>query len=338
MNAPKRPDVSILVVSYNTRDLTLAALSSVVAETEDVSYEILAVDNASSDGSAGAIAAHPSKPMLFALDDNIGFGRANNLAAEHASGEFILMLNPDTVVRDRAIDKLVAFARSRPRALVWGGRTLFADGRLNPSSCWHRMTLWNLACRAGGLTGLFPKSELFNGEAYGGWPRDSVREVDIVSGCFLLIPRVLWQRLGGLDPVFFMYGEEADLCLRAKVLGAKPAVTPEATIVHLGGASEATRAGKMVKLLAAKAALVIRHFSPATRELGLALLALWPLSRWIANALAAGIAPRYAPSAAAWREIWQRRDEWRRGYPGARGPAPALTSPAPGFRNIEAAS
>ena len=77
-----------------------------------------------------------------------------------------------------------------------------------------------------------------------------MREVDIVSGCFLLITRELWNRLGGFDPVFLMYGEDADLCLRARKLGARPMVTPEATIVHYGGASEACQAGKLEKLLA----------------------------------------------------------------------------------------
>lgn len=324
MTAASTIDVSIIVVSYNTRALTLAALTSVVAETRDVAYEVIVVDNASSDGSAAAIAAHPAKPRLMALDENIGFARANNLAAAEARGDYILLLNPDTVVLDRAIDRLVAFARANKRALIWGGRTLFADGSLNPSSCWRRMTPWNLLCRLVGLTAIFPDSELFNGEALGGWQRDRVREVDIVSGCFLLIPRPIWLALGGFDPVFFMYGEEADLCLRARRIGARPTITPEATIVHLGGASEATRAAKMVKLLAAKASLVDRHWNPLLRDLGLWLLAGWPLTRWLALATAARLTRRsdLAAAAATWREIWDRRISWQFGYAKA-PPTPA---------------
>lgn len=334
MSKEQRPDVSILMVSYNTRALTEAALTSVARATKSVSYEIIAVDNASSDGSAEMIASHPVNSRLIARSDNIGFGRANNLAADEAKGEFILLLNPDTEVLDGAIDRLVAFARRRPRALIWGGRTVFADGRLNPSSCWQRMGLWNLVCRATGLTALFPNSELFNGEAYGGWDRASEREVDIVSGCFLLIPRVTWQRLGGFDPAFFMYGEEADLCLRASKLGARPAVTPEATIVHLGGASEATRTAKMIKLLAAKALLIIRHFSPRTRSTGLLLLSLWPLTRAMALSVAGAVtgSAKIKASAAVWREIWQRRTDWQNGYA---APSPPARTALP---NLEAAS
>ena len=325
--APDSIDVSIIVVSYNTRQMTADALTSLASETSATRYEIIAVDNASTDGSAAMLAEHPARPQLIALEDNIGFARANTLAAKSARGRYLLLLNPDTVVRDAAIDKLVQFARAHPKALIWGGRTLFADGRLNPSSCWGRMTPWNLLCRATGLTGLFPKSELFNGEAFGGWPRDSVRQVDIVSGCFFLIEKDLWDRLDGFDPLFFMYGEEADLCLRAHAFGARPMVTPEATIVHYGGASERARTDKMVRLLAAKASLITRHWPAATAPLGRARNAAWPLSRAIATSVAAAILnrPHVHESASVWREIWARRHEWQRGY-AAPPTAPAKTA------------
>ena len=309
-------DVSIVVVSYNTRALTLACLDSVAAETRDVTYEVLAIDNASNDGSTAALRAHPLGTKLVASTGNLGFARANNVAARQATGEYILLLNPDTVILDGAIDRLVAFARANPNAGIWGGRTLFADGRLNPSSCWGRMTPWNLICRATGLTAVFSGSTFFNGEAYGGWRRDTVAEVDIVSGCFLLIRRSLWEELGSFDPAFFMYGEEADLCLRAQQRGLRPMMTPTATIVHLGGASERTREAKMIKLLAAKATLVRRHWPPYLAPLGVALLAAWPLSRWIALTVAGTLRPTpgRAESTTSWREIWQRRAEWMTGY------------------------
>lgn len=309
-------DVSIVIVSYNTREMTLAAIASVVRETRDVAYEIIVVDNASNDGSADAIASHPAQPALIRLADNVGFGRGNNLGARHATGNYLLLLNPDTVVTDRAIDRLVGFARKNPTALVWGGRTIFADGRLNPASCWQRITPWNLAMRASGLAALLPNSPLFNPEAYGGWPRDSIREVDIVSGCFLLLPRSTWHTLGGFDPVFFMYGEEADLCLRARRIGARPMVTPEATIIHYGGASETTRVGKMIKLLAAKSTLIARHWPSGTAAIGQTLLALWPFSRWLACAILARVRPRAETreAAATWHAVWSARRQWRDGY------------------------
>ncbi|MGD9785600.1 MAG: glycosyltransferase family 2 protein [Hyphomicrobiaceae bacterium] len=326
MDCGDRPEVSILIVSYNTRKLTLAALDSVVRETA-VAHEIIVVDNASTDGSAAAIAAHPSKPRLIALDENIGFGPANNLAARKARADHILLLNPDTVVLYHAIDRLLEFAHQHPQAMIWGGRTLFPDGTLNPSSCWQRITLWNQFCRTSGLTGLFPDSPRFNGEAMAGWARDTVREVDIVSGCFLMLRRAFWRDLGGFDPAFFMYGEEADLCLRARRLGAQPMVTPHATIIHLGGASEATRAGKMIKLLAAKVSLVDRHMHGIERITTRAVLRLWPLTRLIAMSVAARVKGRedYARSAAAWRDVWKARPTWRHGYAAATGEAAGST-------------
>lgn len=315
MSEPQKIDLSILIVSYNTREMTLAAISSIVAETRDVAYEIIVVDNASTDGSAEAIAAHPARPRLIALSDNIGFGRANNVAGEHAQGDYVLLINPDTVVLDRAIDRLFSFAQTHKRALIWGGRTVFADGSLNPASCWGRITAWNLLTRATGLTGLFPHSGFFNPEAYGGWDRSSVREVDIVSGCFLMTPRPIWLALGGFDPAFFMYGEEADLCLRARRFGARPMVTPAATIVHYGGASEATRAGKMIKLLKAKATLIDRHWPSGTVEIGQYLLMLWPLSRYLAHSAHGLLTGGDRHAAETWKAIWADRNNWRFGYP-----------------------
>ena len=316
MHTDSTIDVSILVVSYNTRAMTLACLDSIAAETLTARYETIVVDNASSDGSADAVRTHASAPTTIALARNAGFARGNNLAAEHARGRYLLLLNPDTVILDGAIDRLIAFARRTPEAGIWGGRTLFADGRLNPSSCWSRMTPWSLFCRASGLAVLFSGYELFNGEAFGGWRRDRERRVDIVSGCFLLIERALWERLGGFDPLFFMYGEEADLCLRAEALGARPMITPDATIIHHGGASERVRADKLVRLLAAKASLIRRHWRGPVRPVGLLLHAAWPLTRMLARQVAAAVSRRSSAREAAstWREVWRRRAEWRQGY------------------------
>lgn len=333
MDANARPEVSIIVISYNTREMTLAALRSAEAETH-AAHEFIVVDNASTDGSPEAIGQLSGNVRLRALAGNIGFGRANNVAAAEARGEYLLLLNPDTVVLDGAIDRLLAFAKAEPQAEIWGGRTLFPDLSLNPSSCWQRMTIWSLACRASGLAAVFRRSTLFNPEALGGWQRDSVRNVDIVSGCFLLIRAETWRRLGGFDPTFFMYGEEADLCLRAKAAGARPMVTPDATIVHYGGASEKARSDKLVKLLAAKATLIERHMVPRARPLGRMLLAAWPLSRFTALTTAARLtrSGRYAEAAAVWRAVWQRRREWSAGY----APAHAALAPAPRRRDTGA--
>lgn len=322
-----RPELSILVVSYNTAAMTLACLSSIKQGAPRTSYETIVVDNASTDGSAAAIAQHGDVTHFIPSAINLGFAAANNLAAEQARGDFILLLNPDTVVLDGAISNLVDFAKRTPEARLWGGRTIFADGSLNPTNCFRRMTLWNLFCRTSGLSGVFSGNPLFDSEQYGGWDRSTEREVDVVTGCFLLIPAGLWRKIGGFDPAFFMYGEEAHLSLMARQHGARPRVTPTATIIHHGGASEATRADKIVKLMKARATLIRRHFAKPLVPVALALNALWPLSRAIAFSAASRLLkkPGLGDQAGAWSAVWTRRAEWRHGYDAAvSAPVPTL--------------
>lgn len=306
------PLVSILMVSFNTAELTLEAIRSVFRET-DTSFELIVLDNASHDGSADLIAREFGNQItLIRSDENHGFAQANNVAARYARGRYILLLNPDTVVLDRAIDRLVGFAQDEDDARIWGGRTVFADGSLNPKSCFAAQSLRSLALQVVGLNSLFRDSRLFNPEGLGGWDRNTERRVDIVSGCFFLIERELWDRLGGFEKAFFMYGEEADLCLRAnRDFGARPMITPAATIVHYGGAAEPTQEGKLVKLIAAKTLLIRRHFRPANVQTGVTLLKLWPLSRWLANETLAILGRQKSKDRArVWRTVWQRRSEW----------------------------
>lgn len=315
--APDRPQpvVSVLVISYNTREMTLECLRSLRDQT-DLPFETIVVDNNSQDGSAEAISAEFPELDLIARSDNLGFAGGNNLAATRANGEYLLLLNPDTVVLDHAVDRLVAFARTRPEAGIWGGRTVFADMSLNRDCCWQRMTLWNTFCRTSGLTGIFHRSRIFNAEAYGDWQRDHERDVDIVQGSFFLIRRDFWNALGGFDPEFFMYGEEADLCLRARARGARPRMTPEAQIVHYGGASDTVRADKMVKLLAGKMGLINRHFPTWQKPLGRALYTVYPLTRMIATRTLGAVtgSDSWRQSAAMWTEVWMRRQDWQQGY------------------------
>ena len=309
------PALSVIVVSYNTCEMTLACLGSIFSETRETGFEVLVVDNASGDGSAEAIADRFPQVRLIRSAENLGFARANNAAAREALGEHLLLLNPDTVILRGAIDKLVAFARRRPDAGIWGGRTLYADGSLNPYNCWREMSLWNLACRAAGLTALFPGSPVLNSENYGGWARDSERDIDIVQGSFLLITRRLWNALGGFDERYVMYGEEADLCRRARARGARPRMTPDAEIIHYGGASQTVRADKMARLFRAKITLIRDHWRWPARALGVALFAAWPWSRRLATGVAARLSGRAREAHRAWDEVWRRRHEWIGGYP-----------------------
>ena len=309
-------DLSIIVVSFNTREVTLECLRSVYAETKETPFELIVVDNDSGDGSAAAIEAEFPDLKLLALEQNIGFGAANNLAAEHANGELLLLLNPDTVVFDNAVDELVRFARARPNAGIWGGRTLFADRSLNPTSCWRGQSLPGLFFWSVGLSTLFPNNPVLNSQAYGGWQRDTIREVDTVTGCFFLIRRCLWEKLEGFDSAFYMYGEEADLCLRARKIGARPTFTPDAVIIHYGGLSETIPADKIERLMRAKVTLANKHWSPLGRLAARQLFKVLAGARALGYGLASYILKKQVlcEKALIWRQVWTRRSEWLRGY------------------------
>lgn len=305
----RAPDLTVIVVSYNTADLTVTALKSLYRETKDTSFRCVVFDNASSDGSADRIAAEVPEATLIRSAENLGFARANNVVAAGAATEWLLLLNPDTEVHDRAVDRLMAFARANPQAGIWGGRTVFPDGSLNIASCWARITPWSAFCNAVGLRAMFPRSELFNPEAYGGWKRDSVREVDIVVGCFLLIRRELWERLGGFDLKYYMYGEEADLCLRARALGFRPMITPEAEIMHIVGASAGKAARKVEMVAKARATLIRDHWPKGWVPFGIGMMWLWAALR-----RAATLPFAQSERGRTWARIWDNRRDWLRGY------------------------
>lgn len=303
--------VSILLVSFNTREMSLACLKSIYDETKEVTFEILVVDNASSDGSVTAISESFPQLRLHVSETNLGFAAANNLVAvESPNGKYLLLLNPDTVVLNGAIDTLVYFAEEHREADIFGGRTLFGNGDLNPSSCWREPSLWGFLSRALSLDVIFPNSGFFNYDSYGGWARDSVAEVDIVSGCFLLIRRELWERLGGFDPDFFMYAEDWDLCMRARRAGSRCLLCPDAEIIHYGGASEPALRGKMLRLLRSKAQLCSKHWNPGAAWLAIRLLDLWVLTRVVGYGVGAILTKTKRAQYECWLGVWAERREW----------------------------
>lgn len=306
-------EVTVIIVSYNTRELTLKALETLYANAGDVRMRVIVWDNASADRSADAVAAAYPQAELIRSPDNLGFAVANNQAAELARSEWLLLLNPDTETYPRAVEALLRFAEAHPDAGIVGGQTVFPDGTLNPSSCWNRITAWSLFCRATGLSGIFPNSSILNTEGLGGWQRDTVRHVDIVVGCFLMIPTKLWRALGGFQAKYFMYGEEADLCLRAAKLGYRPMITPDAKIMHLVGASTPQLVPKLFQLSMARATLIRDHWSVWTQPLGLALLLLWSFNHLI-KSLLMGLIKGQSDTNRAWTILWERRAEWIRGY------------------------
>jgi GT2 family glycosyltransferase len=303
------PTLSIIVVTFNTRDDTLHCLRSAAANSPR-GTELVVVDNGS-DGTATAV--HEAFPAAV-VDDagaNLGFAAGVNRGVAAAHGEYVVLLNPDTTVLPGAFENLLAFAQSHPDNGVYGGRTLRPDGRVDASSCWGAPTLWSLTCFATGLSTAFHGSRLFDPESLGRWQRDTVREVPIVTGCLLLMRRADWNALGGMDESFFLYGEDAEFSIRAARHSFRPVIVPTAEIVHAVGGSTSNSGFKMCMVMAGKATLLRRSWSPVRARIGIALLSL-------GSALRAGLERGTGRDGGTWTTVWDRRDDWRPGYPVAR--------------------
>nr|CAA6828675.1 MAG: dTDP-Rha:A-D-GlcNAc-diphosphoryl polyprenol, A-3-L-rhamnosyl transferase WbbL [uncultured Thiotrichaceae bacterium] len=305
-----QPTLSIILVSYNTAEYTQRAIESVFKETVSCDFEVIVVDNNSTDNSVELLKQNFTNIQLIESKSNPGFAGGVCLGIENAQGDYLLLLNPDTLVVDGAIDKLLQFAKKKPDNGIWGGITLNDDMSLNTQHAWSRPTFTTLLFSAFGLSKAFSKSCFFNNANYGCWERDSVKEVDILSGCFFLTSRKTWEQVGGLDPQFFMYAEEADYCLRAIKYGYQPIVTPNARIVHHGGVSHSHFSGKLIKLLKGKVELINRHVSSGKRPVYKFLLYLYVLNKHMLHKF---FKPN-AEEASEWRTVFEQRTDWLKGY------------------------
>ena len=306
--------VDIILVSYNTAEYTKRAIESVYAETHDTDFKIIMVDNDSNDGSEELIAKEFPEVEIIQTGANLGFAGGVNIGAKASNGEYVLLLNPDTLILDGAIDKLMAYAEKTPSAGIWGGVTLNDDLSLNPNNARAQLSFRTLSFMALGLSKAFRNSCFFNHDNYGCWDRKSEREVDVITGCFFLTPRPLWEELEGLDETFFMYAEEADYCIRAIKKGYQPRVTPDAQIIHHGGVSETNISGKMLKLLKGKAELINKHYASWKKPLYKSLLLWHVFNKTMALNLLSLIKKSKIPTRDQWRIVYSQRKEWLRGY------------------------
>jgi GT2 family glycosyltransferase len=309
------PEVSVLLVGYRTREELGRCLPSLFDNSPDVDMEVVLVDNASDDGTDELVQSTYPQIKLISLERNIGFARAVNLAAEAASGEYLLLLNPDTEVLPGAVAALISFARANPQAGLVGGRTLTAERRTEPSCAWGRPTLWSTFCFAAGLSTAFRGHRLFDPESLPGWDRDTVREVGAVTGCLLLCSDRTWRELGGFDPRYFMYGEDIDLAMRAAEAGYRPAITPAAEVIHTIGASSSVPTTRRVMIMRGKVSILEQHWPPRRARLGVALLAggvgLRAGLGLVRKRLRGGVTSEQE----SWIGAWKHRSEWLGGYP-----------------------
>jgi len=236
------PLVSVVIVSYNTRAMTLDCLRALYASLGEMPAEVWVVDNASHDGSAQAVREAFPQAYVLANTDNKGFGAANNQALRQARGEFLMLLNTDAFVGADTVERLVAYLNLHPRAAIVGPRLLNGDGSLQPS-CYRypspgRAWLENL-----GVSPLLARHPKWGD--YKKWPHDAEQNVDWVIGACLLLRRAAYDDVGGFDETFFMYAEETDWQRRFRDKGWEIAFTPSGMVTHLGGASGASESARV---------------------------------------------------------------------------------------------
>lgn len=230
-------DLSIIIVNYNVKDFLSQCLNSILASKTNFNYEIIIVDNNSTDGSVDFIQKNFPSVKLIPLDRNTGFGFANNKGFEFAQGKYILILNPDTVLQEDTLKVMFEYMEANPEVGIAGCKVLNSDGTLQLACRRGIPTPWVAFTKLFGLQALFPKSKLFARYNLTFLPSEELAFVDAISGSFMFVRRQVYEQLGGFDTNFFMYGEDLDFCLRAKQNGWKIAYVPNTSIVHYKGES-----------------------------------------------------------------------------------------------------
>lgn len=281
-------DVSIIVVNWNTKSLLRDCLASVYEHSRDINFEIIVVDNASTDGSKEMIKDDFPKVVLIENNKNRGFAAANNQGVDVAKGRYVLLLNSDTIVLGNCIANIMSFADTQPRAGVIGCRVLNSDRTLQPT-CFMFPSVLNLFLSSSYLYKLFPKNRFFGRERMTWWNANDVREVDIIKGCFMLIRREAIEQVGRMDENFFMYAEETDWCYRFKKSGWKVMFAPVGEIIHYGGQSTTQiPVAMIVQLRLSILKFIKKHYSWPSHLIARFLVALFFAVRlpvWLAVAL-----------------------------------------------------
>jgi N-acetylglucosaminyl-diphospho-decaprenol L-rhamnosyltransferase len=310
-------DFSVVVVSWNTRELLRQCLQSIADEpgaeivaagaqpsgAARLTAEIVVVDNASTDGSAAMVRDEFPPAQLIANHRNAGFAAANNQAIAQARGRVLLLLNPDAYLLPGALTGLARFFEAYPEAAVAGPNVLNPDGSWQ-AAAFRFATLWDLFCEAVFLSVLWPRSPLVARKELGGFERDAVREVDWVQGCALAVRREVWETVGPFDEGYWMYVEELDWCRRARSLGYSIFFTPDAQVVHYGKRSVARARASVLPLGFRSHFRYYRKFDGRAKELAVRLIAL--LQMGLRAGISAGmIVATRGPSRARWQENWR---------------------------------
>jgi N-acetylglucosaminyl-diphospho-decaprenol L-rhamnosyltransferase len=229
----QRPDITVVVVNYNTKHLLDRMFSALRAAQGNLELQTIVIDNASSDGSAAKLRESFTDAELIANKDNVGFGRANNQALPRIRGRYVLLLNTDAFVAPETLHQTMIYMDTHARCGVLGVKLVGEDGTLQPS-CRYFPTPWNTFLRSTGLAPYFPRTRLVDDPR---WDPQALCTCDWVPGCYYLIRREVIDQLGLFDPRYFLYYEEVDHCQKVRAAGWDVIYYPYTQVVHIGGES-----------------------------------------------------------------------------------------------------
>ncbi|HRI45819.1 MAG TPA: glycosyltransferase [Ignavibacteriaceae bacterium] len=230
-------DLSIIIVNYNVKEFIQNLLHSIQQASKNLKVEVIIVDNASDDGSIELISEKFPWVKLIINKENLGFSKANNIGLKIAAGKYLLLLNPDTLVQEDTFEKMISFFESNSKVGMAGCKILNPDGTLQLACRRSFPGPWTSFCKVSGLSSLFPKSRLFARYNLTYLDENQTYEVDAISGSFMMVNREVYEKIGGLDEIFFMYGEDLDWCYRVQKAGYKVYYFHGTQIIHYKGES-----------------------------------------------------------------------------------------------------
>lgn len=230
-------DLSVVIVNYNVKQFLSTLIDSLYKSSNGIESEIIIVDNNSNDGSVEEIADKFPDVKIIANKENLGFGKANNQGMALAKGKYILLINPDTMVREDTLSKMIKFLEGHPDAGMVGCKVLNPDGTLQLACRRGFPGPWTSFTKVAGLSKIFPKSKIFSRYNLTYLDENETHYVDAISGAFMFFKREVYEATEGFDPMFFMYGEDLDLCYRTQQAGYKVYYFPYTEIIHYKGES-----------------------------------------------------------------------------------------------------
>jgi len=228
--------VSLVIVVWNAKKYVIECLESLREHCRNIYDEVIVVDNASTDGTPELIAEMFPEFKLIRNSENLGFAKANNLGIAQTSGEYVCLVNSDVKFTDDCLSPMLSYLSKNPTVGMVGPKMLATDGEVRRSTMRYP-TVWNEFCRALGLDIIFKKSRLFGGLLMADFDHKTTTEVEVLNGWFVIVRRTALNRVGLLDPQFFMYAEDLDWCYRFHQAGEEIVFFADAGAIHYGGAS-----------------------------------------------------------------------------------------------------